>query len=903
MAGESTRGLTSWLHHPGARLEELSAKSSAQSSSAAATTSPVDITLAVLRATEAISRISPDKRALVEEIDVEEDDAEFDEKAHWGRRSAVAHRKKTKRTAGRGKASVPPNYSIKAFCVPQDGIASARSVETERETDACESESDVKATAANAFIADDPDYVAESTEHSEEVGVEGDHGRQDDEGEEEDEAMESHDSSESEQEEEEEEEDEEEKVTQPAPLEVPTLSSRPKRQAVLRTQEAQQLAKQQALALESVLSDKKKKKKKNAVVVEAFMDLQSPPLAASSRQKTKTKTPSSTKRPSSQPLELTSTPSVGRKRKLEMDTKRTPSPAKAATGAAFFLSEIDKKQLQELEAVAKLREQLRTTREKDLAFFSGKTAVNPFFQALAKPPPPLLKPSTSSSDEATDTVDTDEYSGSAGLTGRLRWAKDAALFPAVQHVLCADVDASEEQLGGVTSSTSLRLRLWPKKKKTEAIEATSETANNTADTAVLLVDDSDNDDSDDESRRFTTSAASMEQQVRTELSFSDVFWFQQYNETSAAKATAETNATATGDDDASLRFPLEFASESALVDALVDAYGVREKRVRELLDSLVAAREKRRDKAANLTLVDRYTPVRASGVVGNKEALRLLASWLGAWKRGGGERDRQSCFQAELFVFEGDDSDSDELSDLCRIFVLEGESGAGKSAAVYACAEELGYNVLEINAGQSRAGRNIVEIVGEATQSTRVLHASHHAPGTNKPTAKKLKPKKQKRGRTSVDSSAAHLSLVLFEDVRASVAPRCPWLSLSPSLSRHSPFGLLLYADDDGTLGGPRVCRRQGLPRSALLDRQALQVPDCAHVSRTPGRFPSSATAAEPAACAPERPRVQRVAAACRVLGSAPALACARGHARVLPPVRRAPSAPLPPDVRATACD
>ena len=49
--------------------------------------------------------------------------------------------------------------------------------------------------------------------------------------------------------------------------------------------------------------------------------------------------------------------------------------------------------------------------------------------------------------------------------------------------------------------------------------------------------------------------------------------------------------------------------------------------------------------------------------------------------------------------------------------VLEGPSGAGKTAAVYACAAELGLKVIEVHSAMPRAGRHVLASFGEATQS------------------------------------------------------------------------------------------------------------------------------------------------------------------------------------------
>ena len=53
--------------------------------------------------------------------------------------------------------------------------------------------------------------------------------------------------------------------------------------------------------------------------------------------------------------------------------------------------------------------------------------------------------------------------------------------------------------------------------------------------------------------------------------------------------------------------------------------------------------------------------------------------------------------------------------------VLEGPSGAGKTAAVYACAAELGLKVIEVHSAMPRAGRHVLASFGEALTLTRAL--------------------------------------------------------------------------------------------------------------------------------------------------------------------------------------
>ena len=44
---------------------------------------------------------------------------------------------------------------------------------------------------------------------------------------------------------------------------------------------------------------------------------------------------------------------------------------------------------------------------------------------------------------------------------------------------------------------------------------------------------------------------------------------------------------------------------------------------------------------------------------------------------------------------------------LANTALIEGPPGAGKTAAVYALAAEMGFNVLEVNAASNRTGRQV----------------------------------------------------------------------------------------------------------------------------------------------------------------------------------------------------
>ncbi|XP_035695696.1 ATPase family AAA domain-containing protein 5-like [Branchiostoma floridae] len=148
---------------------------------------------------------------------------------------------------------------------------------------------------------------------------------------------------------------------------------------------------------------------------------------------------------------------------------------------------------------------------------------------------------------------------------------------------------------------------------------------------------------------------------------------------------------------------------------------------------------------------DKYQPRSSSEVIGNTGAMKKLRGWLHDWKiradkemrRMMKEMKKQKKAQKNAAKKSGsqgsgdwwDDDDSDfDISDdgdsdyneeeeedgLCNTMLVLGPTGIGKTSAVYACAQELGYKVFEVNAASLRSGKQVLTQLREATQSHQV---------------------------------------------------------------------------------------------------------------------------------------------------------------------------------------
>ncbi|XP_008935808.1 PREDICTED: ATPase family AAA domain-containing protein 5, partial [Merops nubicus] len=127
---------------------------------------------------------------------------------------------------------------------------------------------------------------------------------------------------------------------------------------------------------------------------------------------------------------------------------------------------------------------------------------------------------------------------------------------------------------------------------------------------------------------------------------------------------------------------------------------------------------------------EKYQPQDSSELVGNKKEIERLHSWLKEWKKRadweekrnqkGEKEDKEHQDSLDNLDFKDSKSDIEEETSLCNTVLITGPPGVGKTAAVYACAQELGFKIFEVNASCQRSGRQILSQLKEATQSHQV---------------------------------------------------------------------------------------------------------------------------------------------------------------------------------------
>ncbi|KAI3888792.1 hypothetical protein MKX03_002071 [Papaver bracteatum] len=123
----------------------------------------------------------------------------------------------------------------------------------------------------------------------------------------------------------------------------------------------------------------------------------------------------------------------------------------------------------------------------------------------------------------------------------------------------------------------------------------------------------------------------------------------------------------------------------------------------------------------------KYQPRKASEVCGNGDSVKFLNEWLQYWRQKRPQANKNSALNDKVITLDSDCSSDENYSDaesvdeegLKNVLLVTGPVGSGKSAAIYACAKEQGFEVIEVSASDWRNGAHVKQKFGEAMESHR----------------------------------------------------------------------------------------------------------------------------------------------------------------------------------------
>lgn len=119
-----------------------------------------------------------------------------------------------------------------------------------------------------------------------------------------------------------------------------------------------------------------------------------------------------------------------------------------------------------------------------------------------------------------------------------------------------------------------------------------------------------------------------------------------------------------------------------------------------------------------LLFSEKYKPLLFEQVLVNLNPVTQLKEFLSNWSNGGTGSARNSQNLDDSMDL--NDSTCSNQGPSCNTVVLLGPVSSGKTNAVFALANEMNFNVLEINAGMKRTGKRLIQELQEATQSHQI---------------------------------------------------------------------------------------------------------------------------------------------------------------------------------------
>ncbi|XP_030385819.1 uncharacterized protein LOC115632715 isoform X2 [Scaptodrosophila lebanonensis] len=168
-----------------------------------------------------------------------------------------------------------------------------------------------------------------------------------------------------------------------------------------------------------------------------------------------------------------------------------------------------------------------------------------------------------------------------------------------------------------------------------------------------------------------------------------------------------------------------------------------------------------------LLFTEKYKPLMFEQVLVNLTPVQQLRDFLAQWN-GAGQRNLQIADDVS-FDF-GNDSSS--VGPTSNAMVILGPCSSGKTNAVFALANDMNFNVLEINAGMRRTGKKLIQELQEATQSHQIRKDIKSASSSTAKMQMSLNGLRNKRQKSDAGDSSSNnelsqsvrKSLILIED-------------------------------------------------------------------------------------------------------------------------------------------
>ncbi|EYU22957.1 hypothetical protein MIMGU_mgv1a020951mg [Erythranthe guttata] len=209
----------------------------------------------------------------------------------------------------------------------------------------------------------------------------------------------------------------------------------------------------------------------------------------------------------------------------------------------------------------------------------------------------------------------------------------------------------------------------------------------------------------------------------------------------------------------------------------------------------------------NYLWTDNYQPQNAKQVCGNAESVKYLSEWLHLWHKRGSLTTRgymdedNSIVQDVDHDYQHSDSDTNNGEEsLKNVLLVTGPVGSGKSASIYACARDQGFQIIEINSSDWRNGALVKQKFGEAVEShwqREVIDLTHFPD----------KEDSQDTGSCPIISVAGYnrtgncqdgiKTLILFEDVDATLYEDHGFITTIQQLAQIAKRPMILTSNSD----------------------------------------------------------------------------------------------------------